>query len=58
MSKWRVVTWMGQEAYDGKLFDSYLDARDYISEKASELFNTEEEQDGYQEDMYAEKVKA
>lgn len=53
MSKWIIKDWAGNIAFKGEEFASFGDARSAIDEEAHVMFDTEEEQDAYCEDMYA-----
>jgi hypothetical protein len=57
MKKWRVEDWAGNVMYDGKLFDSFDDARSYITEQGRKLCKTDEELEEYEGEMYAEEVE-
>ncbi len=52
-SKWIIKDWAGNVAFNGEVFASFGEARGAIDEEASVMFETEEEQNAYCEDMYA-----
>ena len=68
MSKWIIQDWMSNHVYKDKTFDSFEDARDFISEVATKEANKrfDEEKtptawnelyDGICDDLYAIEVK-
>lgn len=55
--KWRVVCWSGRVMYNGRTWDSFEDARSYISLMAYRLFpECDADRQGYEEDLYADPV--
>lgn len=69
MSKWIIEDWTGKHCYTDREFDSFDEARDFISEIANQVadekfpddidgFEHEEEYNGICEDLYAIEIYA
>lgn len=50
---WIIQDWMSQRVFDDKSFDSFDEARGFITEHANETSTSEREFDGICEDLYA-----
>lgn len=56
--KWRVVCWSGRAMYNGRTWNSFGDAREYIALMSYRLFpDSEADREAYCGDLYAEPVK-
>lgn len=53
MSTWIIQDWMSKHVFTDKTFNSYGDARDFITEYANENSKTADEMIGICEDLYA-----
>lgn len=53
---WIIETWMGRRVFDDKSFDSFDEARGFITEHADQAAKNEEEFDGICADLYAVEV--
>lgn len=57
MSTWIIQDWMGRHVFTDRVFRSFEEARDFISEYAEKESNgNEDDYDGICEDLYAEEL--
>jgi hypothetical protein len=50
---WIIKTWMGRHVFTDRTFDSFEEARGFISEYADVVAENEDEYNGICEDLYA-----